>query len=107
MILITTNGKCAVDTPDRGRKVCGAGEIILGTPECEAFLIQRGVAEAVDSQDYGQLMEDAEQANAAISAYGKMTVAQLKEELTKKRIVFSDKAKKDELLTLLIESVET
>lgn len=106
MILITTKGKCAVETPDGKQKICTAGEIILGTPECEAFLIKRGVAHTIDAQDNGQLMEEAAEANDKVSAYEGMTVSQLKEELNKKGMDIPDKAKKNELIDLLLESEE-
>ncbi len=104
MILITTAGRCAVVTPQGKRKICTEGEIVLGTPECEAFLIKRGAAKTADAKDYSQLMEETEEANSKVPAYEKMTISQLKEVLTEKGIAYPDKVKKDELVALLLES---
>ena len=119
MILIKTAGRCAVQTPDRGLKVCTNGEIIQGVPECEKFLIQRGVAEAVDAQDYEQLEEEAEAAVAGgheqleeeaeaeeetVDKYAGLTVAEMKAELGKRGVEIPAKAKKDDLLAALVQS---
>ena len=104
MILIKAAGRCAVQTPDRGLKVCTNGEIIQGVPECEKFLIQRGVAEAVDAQDYEQLEEEAEAAVETVDKYADMTVAEMKAELEKRGVEIPAKAKKDDLLAAIVQS---
>ena len=104
MILIKTAGRCAVQTPDRGLKVCTNGEIIEGLPECEKFLIQRGVAEAVDAGSYEHLEEEAEAAVETVDKYAGMTVAEMKAELEKRGVEIPAKAKKDDLLAALVQS---
>lgn len=104
MILITTAGRCAVQTPDRGVKLCTKGEIVQGVPECEKFLILRGVAEAVDAGSYEQLEEEAEAAEKTVGKYAGMTAAEMKAELEKRGVEIPAKAKKDDLMAALTES---